>query len=79
MPDPTSAARINTMEPMSTAPTDGRPFWAELEGPSGTFRAWLYDAGRPGFMIAGLDATQGSFMLNGWFPQFTPTPLHRTP
>ena len=63
------------MEPMTTAPKDGRPFWAELEGLNGTFRAWLYESGgKGGFMIAGLDRTQGSFLLKGWFPQFTPTP-----
>ena len=57
------------MKPMSTAPIDGRPFWAEVEGPNGTFRAWLYYLEGSGFMRAGFDGTQGSVLLRGWFPQ----------
>jgi hypothetical protein len=61
------------MEPMSTAPIDGRPFWAELQGQNGTFCAWLYYSKESGFMLAGFDKTQGSCLMNGWFPQFTPS------
>lgn len=61
------------MEPITTAPKNGQPCWAEVDGPNGTFRTWLYYSEGQGFMLAGLGKTQGSVLIRGWFPHLTPT------
>ena len=52
--------------PLETAPQDGSPVWAELDGIGGVFRDWIYwDGAR--WCRAGSWTPWPDTLIHGWF------------